>query len=117
LPQTSGRSKQTCELTSSIDRRLEAQCGDRADTGYRHEPADLHIMTRQLVNLAVEIADLLLDGLARGKQRSDRSPDTTAGGRRGRNGPITTSRTAINLRDSMEQFVLRGTSTRAFLAA
>jgi len=31
-------------------------------------------MTRQLVNLAVEIADLLLDGLARGKQRSDRSP-------------------------------------------
>ena len=30
-------------------------------------------MTRQLVNLTIEIADLLLDGLARIKQRSDRS--------------------------------------------
>ena len=30
-------------------------------------------MTRQLVNLTVEIANLLLDGLARIKQRSDRS--------------------------------------------
>ena len=30
-------------------------------------------MTRQLMNLTVEIADLLLDGLARIKQRSDRS--------------------------------------------
>ena len=30
-------------------------------------------MTRQLVNLTVEIADLSLDGLARVKQRPDRS--------------------------------------------
>jgi hypothetical protein len=30
-------------------------------------------MTRQLQNLTVEIANLLLDGLARGKQRPDRS--------------------------------------------
>ena len=33
------------------------------------KPADLHIMTCQLVNLTVEIVDLLLDGLARLKQR------------------------------------------------
>ena len=50
-----------------VDRRLKAQCGDRAHTRYGHEPADLHIMTRRLVNLAVEIANLLLDGLARDK--------------------------------------------------
>jgi hypothetical protein len=56
-----------------VDRRLEAECGDRADTGYGHEPADLHIMTRQLVNLTIEIVDLLLDGLARLEQRPDRS--------------------------------------------
>ena len=42
-----------------VDRRLEAQRGDRADTRYGHEPADLHIMPRQLVNLTVEIVDLL----------------------------------------------------------
>jgi hypothetical protein len=40
---------------------LKAERGDRADARHGHEPADLHIMTR----LAVEIADLLLDGLAR----------------------------------------------------
>ena len=51
-------------------RRLgdQAECGDRADTRYGHEPADLQIMTRQPVNLTVEIADLLLDGLARLEQ-------------------------------------------------
>jgi hypothetical protein len=27
-----------------VDRRLETQCGDRADTRYGHEPADLHII-------------------------------------------------------------------------
>ena len=37
------------------------------------KPADLHIMTRQLVNLTVEIVDLLLDGPARLEQRPDRS--------------------------------------------
>src|ERR1700683_40483 len=61
------------EARRIVDRRLEAQCGDRADTRYGHEPADLHIMTRQLVNLTVEIADLSLDGFARVKQRSARS--------------------------------------------
>jgi hypothetical protein len=35
------------EARRIVDRRLEAQCGDRADTRYGHEPADLHIMTRQ----------------------------------------------------------------------
>ena len=61
------------EARRIIDRRLEAECGDRADTRHGHEPADLHIMTRQLVNLTVEIVDLLLDGLARLEQRPDRS--------------------------------------------
>src|ERR1700730_6177185 len=56
-----------------VDRRLEAKCGDRADTRRGHEPADLHIITGQLQNLTVEIADLLLDGPARCEQRSDRS--------------------------------------------
>ena len=56
-----------------VDRRLEAECGDRADTRHGHEPADLHITTRQLVNLAVEIFDLLLNGLACLEQRPDRS--------------------------------------------
>src|SRR6476659_5208141 len=41
------------EARRIIDRRLEAECGDRADTRHGHEPADLHITTRQLVNLAV----------------------------------------------------------------
>jgi hypothetical protein len=56
-----------------VDRRLEAKCGDRANTRRGHEPADLHIITGQLQNLTVEIADLLLDGPARCEQRSDRS--------------------------------------------
>src|SRR5580700_11072918 len=56
-----------------VDCRLEAERGDRANTRYGHEPADLHVMTRQLVNLAIEIADLPLDGLARLKQWPDRS--------------------------------------------
>src|SRR5271155_6114575 len=64
------RSLEACRI---VDRRLEAERGDRADTRHGHKPADLHIMTRQLVNLTVEIADLLLDGLARLKQRPDRS--------------------------------------------
>src|SRR5580704_8731366 len=31
-----------------VDCRPEAECGDRADTRYGHEPADLRIMTSQL---------------------------------------------------------------------
>src|SRR3984893_9111994 len=54
-----------------INRRLEAKRGDRADARYGHEPANLHIMTRQLQNPAVELADLPLDGLACLEQRPD----------------------------------------------
>src|SRR6476659_709506 len=57
------------EARRIVDRRPEAACGDWADTRYGHKPAVLHIMTCQLVNLTVEIVDLLLDGLARLKQR------------------------------------------------
>src|SRR3974390_1628879 len=64
------RSLEACRI---IDRRLKTERSDRTDTRRSHEPADLHIMTRQLVNLMVEIANLLLDGLARLKQRPDRS--------------------------------------------
>ncbi len=60
-PHTS-RSLEPCRI---INRRLEAERGDRADARHGHEAADLHIMTRQLQNLTLEIADLLLDGLAR----------------------------------------------------
>jgi hypothetical protein len=52
------------EASRIVDRRLEAECSDWPDTGRGHEPSDLRIMTRQLQNLTVEIADLLFDGLA-----------------------------------------------------
>src|ERR1700693_4200737 len=64
------RSLEACRI---VDRRFEAERGDRADTRHGHKPANLHIMTRQPQNLTVEIADLLLDGLARDKQWPDRS--------------------------------------------
>src|SRR6266404_465867 len=60
------------EARRIVDRRLEAERSDRTDTGRGHESADLHIMTRQLQNLTVEIADLLFDGLARLEQRPHR---------------------------------------------
>ena len=63
------RSLEACRI---VDRRLEAERGNRADTRHGHKPADLHIATRQRQNLTVEIADLLLDGLARDKQWPDR---------------------------------------------
>jgi hypothetical protein len=56
-----------------VNRCLKAECGDRADTWHGHEPAYLHIMTRELQNLAVEVADLPLDGFARLEQWPDRS--------------------------------------------
>jgi Major Facilitator Superfamily len=59
------------EARRIIDCRFEAECGDRPDTRHGHEPADLHITTRQLVNLTVEIFDLLLNCLARFEQRPD----------------------------------------------
>src|SRR5262249_62403926 len=52
-----------------VDRRLEAECGNRADTRHGHEPSDLRIITCQLQNLTIEIADLLLDGLTCLEQR------------------------------------------------
>src|SRR4029078_7374212 len=55
-----------------VDRRLEAKSSDRADTRRGHESTDLHIMTRQLLNLTVEIVDLSLDGFACLKQRPHR---------------------------------------------
>jgi hypothetical protein len=66
----SSRSLEACRI---VDRRLEAERGDRADTRHGHQPADPHIVTRQRQNLTVEIADLLLDGPARDKQWPDRS--------------------------------------------
>jgi hypothetical protein len=39
-----------------VDRRLEAERGDRADTKQGHEPSDLRIITCQLQNLAIEQA-------------------------------------------------------------
>jgi hypothetical protein len=38
-----------------------------------YKPANLRIMASQFHNLAVKLADLLLDGIARFEQRSDRS--------------------------------------------
>src|SRR5213082_1239055 len=54
-----------------VDRRLEAECGDRADTRHGHEPSDLRIITCQLQNLTIEIVDLLLDSLTCLQQRSN----------------------------------------------
>ena len=69
---TSGRqsdvganTSRSLEARRIVDCRLEAKCGDRTDTRRGHEPVDLHIITSQLQSLTVEIADLLLDGLAR----------------------------------------------------
>src|ERR1700757_4237760 len=56
-----------------VDRRLEAERGDRADTRYGHEPSDLRIITCQLQNLTIEIVSLLLDGLTCLEQRPDHS--------------------------------------------
>src|SRR4029450_12929609 len=55
-----------------VNRCLKAERGDWTDTARRHEPADLHIMTRQLQHLTADIADLLFNGLARLEQRPDR---------------------------------------------
>src|SRR5262245_47323314 len=72
-PYIGPNTSRSLEARRIIDRRLEAECGDRADTRHSHEPADLHITTRQLVDLAVDIFDLLLNGLACLEQRPDRS--------------------------------------------
>src|ERR1700683_102863 len=60
------------EARRIVDRRLEAERGDRADTRRCHEPSNLSIIACQPQDLAIEIVDLLLDGLARLQQRPDR---------------------------------------------
>ncbi len=64
------RSRKPCWI---VNRCLEGQRGDRADTRHGHKSADLRVTAHQLHNVAVKIADLLLDGSARLEQRSDRS--------------------------------------------
>src|SRR5262245_36185771 len=54
-----------------VDRCLEAERGDRADTRHGHEASDLRIMTCQLENLTIKIVSLLLDGLTCLEQRPD----------------------------------------------
>src|SRR5262245_20534025 len=56
-----------------VDRRLEAERGDRTDPRHGHEASDLRIITCQLENLTIEIVGLLLDGLTCLEQRSDNS--------------------------------------------
>src|SRR5256886_910615 len=63
----------TLEAGRLVDRRLEAERGDRADTRYGHEPSDLCIITCQLQNLTIEIVGLLLDGLTCLEQRPNHS--------------------------------------------
>src|SRR5258706_4815083 len=67
----SADTSRSLEAGRIVDRRLEAERGDRADTRHGHEPSDLRIMTCQLQNLTVEIVSLLLDGLTCLEQRPD----------------------------------------------
>src|SRR5262245_32891731 len=67
----SANTSRSLEAGRIIDRRLEAERGDRADTRHSHEPADLRIITCQLENLTIEIVGLLLDGLTCLEQRPD----------------------------------------------
>src|SRR5712675_975915 len=69
----SADTSRSLEAGRIVDRRLEAERGDRTDTRHGHESADLQILTRQLQNLTVEIVDLLLDGLTCLEQRPDHS--------------------------------------------
>src|SRR6266480_1123584 len=69
----SADTSRSLEAGRIIDRRLEAERGDRADTRHGHEPSDLCIITCQLENLTIEIVSLLLDGLTCLEQRPDYS--------------------------------------------
>src|ERR1700732_4405847 len=62
------RARKPCRI---VNRCLEGEGGDRTDPRHRHKPANLRIMASQFHNLAVKLADLLLDGIARFEQRSD----------------------------------------------
>src|SRR2546423_2897984 len=67
----SANTSRSLEAGRIVDRRLEAERGDRADTRHGHEPSELRIITCQLQNLTVEIVSLLLDGLTCLEQRPD----------------------------------------------
>src|SRR5204863_3256871 len=64
------RPRKACRI---VNRCLESERCDRTDPRSGHEPTDLRITARQLHNRTVEFTDLLLDGIARFEQRSDRS--------------------------------------------
>src|SRR5258708_17098886 len=55
----SANTSRSLEAGRIVDRRLEAERGDRADTRHGHEPSDLSIITCQLQNLTIEIVGLL----------------------------------------------------------
>src|SRR5256885_12256207 len=67
----SANTSRSLEAGRIVDRRLEAERGDRADTRHGHEPSDLRIITCQLQNHTIEIVSLLLDGLTCLEQRPD----------------------------------------------
>src|SRR5439155_27034388 len=69
----SANTSRSLEAGRIVDRRLEAERGNWADTRHGHEPSDLRIMTCQLQNLTIEIVSLLLDGLTCLEQRPDYS--------------------------------------------
>src|SRR5258707_7269733 len=69
----SANTSRALEAGRIVDRRLEAERGDRTDTRHSHESSDLRIITCQLQNLTIEIVGLLLDGLTCLEQRSDHS--------------------------------------------
>jgi hypothetical protein len=64
------RARKPCRI---VNRCLEGERGNRTDPRCGHKPADLRIMASQFHNLAVKLADLLPDSIARFEQRSDRS--------------------------------------------
>src|SRR5262249_49993359 len=69
----SANTSRSLEAGRIVDRRLEAERGDRSDTRHGHELSDLLIKTCQLQNLTIEIVGLLLDGLTCLEQRPDHS--------------------------------------------
>src|SRR4029450_11569990 len=69
----SADTSRSLEAGRIVDRRLEAERGDRTDTRHGHEPSDLAIITCQLENLTIKVVGRLLDGLTCLEQRPDHS--------------------------------------------
>src|SRR5262249_48645162 len=69
----SAHTSRSLEARRIVDRRSEAERGDRTDPRHGHEASDLRIITCQCENLTIEIVGLLLDGLTCLEQRSDNS--------------------------------------------